>query len=331
MGYRRNIAFDRAAAKYRVRKEHHGRVFKRSFSTRRLAELYLEQLEAQFSGLNLVSSVPTLSEATEQYQTRLTRANRSPETHRYYHERHRAVIKGIGDVRLSDIDQRHIDRFEAMRREDGVSPGTINRDIASLTQLYKMVNLSPTWRYDPMAHDKQEKLVYSPAEIASVWQRLPDKARVPFALCLFAGLRAAEAFRAKASWIRRDQGELWIHSGRKTRDQMKTALVGSLAALLPRRDPIVTLTKEGVYYHIKRACGAAGVTPGFTGPGLMRHHCATWGVDYSDGKFNHEDARLVLGHRIPGSTGRYVHSQVVGRKREFLELVESLANEVGIG
>jgi hypothetical protein len=45
-------------------------------------------------------------------------------------------------------------------------------------------------------------------------------------------------------------------------------------------------------------------------------------VEYGGGQFTVADARMVLGHHQAGATARYVHSQQVERKRQFLEVVE---------
>jgi len=174
-----------------------------------------------------------------------------------------------------------------------------------------------------LSHSPRERLVRSPEEIAALWRHLSPAARIPCGLCLLAGLRVSEAMRADQSWVRREQRELWVRV-RKEGDPIKTALVDTLAALLPTSGPVVTIGEHVLDHELERASKAADIAPPLRGPGVLRHHCATWPVEYGDGKWSEHDARLVLGHRTTGVTARYVRSQGVARKRLFLEEVERL-------
>lgn len=309
--------------RYRVRKEHGGKVYKVTLRTRENAEAWLAQLEARLYGLDTRRPAPTIKDATDEYQRILIRLNRSPVTVEYYDAKYKAILDGLGNLPLDQITQSYVDTYVERRLAGGVSAGTVNKELAALRVLYKLTELKPGWKCATLTHNPKERLVRSPEEVGSLWVRLSPETQAAVALGLFAGMRASEVYRADASWLRRDQREIWIPV-RKRRDPMKTALVDTLAELLPELGPLVTVRKGVVDYELQSACATCGLSPPYRGPGAFRHHCATWGVEYSGGRFTVEDARMVLGHHQAGATARYVHSQQVERKRQFLEVVERI-------
>jgi len=320
--FRNNIE-KASARRYRVRIERNGKVYKRTLRTRENAEAWLAQLEARLYGLHSRSPVPTLHEAAAEYQRTLTRLNRSPVTLEYYAAKYLAIERTLGNLPLDQITQAYVDTYVEERQAAGVSAGTVNKELAALRVLYKVAELAPAWKCARLTHNPAERLVRTPGEVGSLWVRLRPQTRAAVALALLAGMRASEVYRADASWLRREQREIWIPV-RKRSDPMKTALLDTLEGLLPEAGPLVTATKGQIDYDLQAACVAVGLSPPYRGPGAFRHHCATWGVEYSEGRFTVADARLILGHHQAGATARYVHSQQVERKRQFLELVETI-------
>jgi len=152
---------------------------------------------------------------------------------------------------------------------------------------------------------------------------LSPETQAAVALALLAGMRASEVYRADAEWLRRDQREIWIPV-RKRRDPMKTALVDTLAALLPAGGKLVTVRKGVVDYEMHSASIACGLSPPYRGPGPCGTTARRGGVEYGGGQFTVADARMVLGHHSSGSTCGTFHSQQVERKRQFLEVVERI-------
>ena len=311
------------AHRYRVRKEYRGKVYKVTLRTRENAEAWLAQLEARLYGLNTRQAAPTIQEAADEYQATLTRLNRAPVTIEYYYSKYLAIRQTLGNLPLDQITQAYVNTYVERRLAAGVSPGTVNKELAALRVLYKLADLAPAWKCATLTHNPAERLVRSPGEVGRVWVRLSPETQAAVALALLAGMRASEVYRADAEWLRRDQREIWIPV-RKRRDPMKTALVDTLAGLLPAGGKLVQARKGVVDYELHSASVACGLAPPYRGPGAFRHHCATWGVEYGGGQFTVADARMVLGHHQAGATARYVHSQQVERKRQFLEVVEKV-------
>lgn len=322
--FRHNI--EKAGAhRYRVRKEHGGKVYKVTLRTRENAEAWLAQLEARLYGLNTRRPAPTIQEAADVYQATLRRLNRSPVTVEYYAAKYHAIRQTLGDLPLDQITQEYVNTYVERRLAVRVSAGTVNKELAALRVLYKLAELTPAWKCATLTHNPAERLVRSPEEVGRVWVCLSPQAQAAVALALLAGMRASEVYRADAEWLRRDQREIWIPV-RKRRDPMKTALVFTLSELLKdvNSGPLVTVRKGVVDYELQSACATCRLSPPYRGPGAFRHHCATWGVEYGGGQFTVADARMVLGHHQAGATARYVHSQQVERKRQFLEVVERI-------
>jgi len=326
MGYKNNIKYDRPSGKYHVRIESSAtgrtRVYKKVCRTRRNAELWLERKEAEILGLPVESGPVLLSEAAELWQDKLRTRNRAENTIKYYRVKHTIITKEMGDMPLQNVTQLILDEYVRHRTERGIGPGTINKEIDAFKRLYAVTDVKPPWRYEGMSHSPKERRTRSPQEVRALWGYLPLEVRVVSGLCLFAGLRASEAFRVQQSWINRGDKILEVLT-RKRRDTLRTALVDTLADLLPESGPVVRVDEYECDRALQKASQAVGIKPPFRGPGIFRHHCGTWGIDYSDGKFNKTHAMMVLGHQTGGVTGRYLDTQLVTQKRQFLEAVES--------
>ena len=166
-------------------------------------------------------------------------------------------------------------------------------------------------------------MVRTPREVGALWIELPLPARQAVGLCLLAGLRAEEAFRAESGWLRRRDREIWAPIV-KTGEWNRTALVDTLADILPTEGPLVTASRNTVKDMLVRASARVGLSPAYSGPGAFRHHCATWAIDAG---YTEADVKLILSHATGSVTARYIHSQSIGRKRAILETVEKLLLE----
>jgi integrase len=140
-------------------------------------------------------------------------------------------------------------------------------------------------------------------------------------LCLLAGWRAQEALRARADWCDWRARELYLpEEGTKEHEPNRTAMVATLARILPRKGRLVAATKGQVTAQFKRASAAIGLEPSIQGPGIFRHCAATWLAELGYGR---DDLRLILSHAHGDVTDRYRHGQAIGRKREMLRKLEA--------
>jgi len=171
-----------------------------------------------------------------------------------------------------------------------------------------------------MTHHPARRLVRTPDEIALLWFHLSREARAGVGLCLLAGLRAAETYRADATWCRWKQKELWVPIT-KTNTWNRTALTDTLSKLLPRSGPLLTLTENQLRTQLIHASKSAGIHPPYQGPGAFRHHAATWAIDSGHTK---EHVKLILSHASGSVTDRYIHTQSITQKRKVLQTVETL-------
>lgn len=317
LAFRNNIARDPVTGRYHVRVVVRGRAIQRGFPTKRSALAALEHYIMAAAGIPDGAAVPRLAEAVEDFVARLRLLNRSESTVGYYRLRFARLVEGLGDVRLDGVDQSDVEGYVRERSAE-VGPGTVNKELGSLATLYRHVGIEPRWRLPSLSHHPRSRKVHPPATVARLWRDLDDPARVAVGLCLLAGLRASEAFSAEASWVRVDDGELWVPI-RKVGAWNRTALVPTLAAILPSDGPLVRTSEAQVRYTLEEASKRLGVSPTWKGPGAFRHHCATWAVEAGASR---DQVREVLSHQAGTVTDRYIHSQAVKVKRTVLEMVE---------
>jgi integrase len=292
-----------------------GRVTQRQFPTRRAAVLFLEHLALTRAGVPYSSPAPMLSEAADAYQQRLHRLERSDATVRYYEGRIQAIIDVIGDAPLDRITQRDIDYFVTQRRKYAAAT-TVNKELSALHTIYKHAGVAPEWNGEPLSAQPGRRVVRPPDVVRKLWAELTGPAKVAVALCLFAGLRRSEAFAADASWVQGSELRVVV---RKTAEHNRTHLVKTLRAILPKRGRLVAATEGQVCRAIATASKRAGIKPPYTGPGVFRHHCASYAADAG---YSPEQIRLVLAHQTGTVTDRYIHSQSIKLKRKILEAVE---------
>lgn len=334
--YRRNLWHDVEHQTWRCRIERGGRTYKRSFRYRSHsrvemataeahARAWCRMVEAAAAGLEAGVMPVQLDTAIAGYLDRLRLLRRSEATIDYY-TRHLEPMQAhlVAGVTLAMIDQRAVDAYVRWRlagdkEHAAVGAGSVNKELRALRTIYAHAELVPRWKMPALSHHPRERMVRTPEEVARFWALLDSDARAAVGLCLLAGLRASEALAGTAAWLRREQGEIYVPL-RKTGGWNRTALVPLLAEVLPAAGPLVRRTKSALAAVLRRASVAAGLDPPYTGPGAMRHHCATWAHELG---YTRDQIALVLGHGRPGATGRYLHTQAVGLKREILTAVET--------
>lgn len=313
--YKSCIEYDRAHGRYRVRKVVGGRVRKGTFPTRRAAVLFLEQLSLEQHGILLGQGAASVAEGIDSYLRECRLAGRSPLTISYYEIRRKALESGFGQTPLYLISQAGMDAYVEARSNE-VSTNTVAKEIAFLRSVYKHLGIAPLWRSRVLTERPSRRRVYPVELVRNLVSAASEPVFCAVGLCLFAGMRAAEAWRAEAGWVRDDLIEIQVLKAGG--DVNVTYLVPALRERLPRAGPLVTANEAAVRYELEKLSKKVGISPPVLGPGIFRHHCATYAAELG---FTREDRKLVLGHRFGDVTDRYVHSQEIGRKRKVLEAV----------
>ncbi len=312
--YKNSIAKHNGA--YHVRKMVCGKLHKRTFQTKRGAQMYIDALVLDAAGVYLDGITPTLTEAIDAYVRELKMLKRSHHTLGYYALRRKPLEKILGDVSLDQIRQRHVNEYVKARQAE-VGNGTINKEIVTLRTIYTAAQITPRWRLKSLSHRARRKRVQPPADVRKLWHALSSPAQCAVGLCLFAGFRAEEVWRAHVSWVHGDEIDCEMEkSGGETN---RTWLVETMRDILPARGKLVTKSEAAIRYELEKASTEFGITPTYKGPGAFRGHCSTYAADLG---FPRDEIKLVLGHQFGDVTDRYIHSQQIEKKRKLLEAVE---------
>lgn len=313
-------------AVYRARVVVRGKVRKYSHKTRVLVEQWLEERDRERAGLPASGRTRRhqLRHAFDGYLAELKRYRRPTTTQQYYGNKFTQLREGLGEDGFLDwLGQVDVDAYIAARLEQ-VNLGTVLKELRALATVCKWLKLRREWEIPRMlaeSHKPRRRRIPTVQVAARLWLQLEPSARAAMGLCLLAGWRAQEALRATAAWCDWRARELYLpEEGTKEREPNRTAMVATLAKVLPRKGRLVAATKGQVTAAFKRASAAIGLHPSIQGPGLFRHCAATWLTELG---FGRDDLRLILSHAHGDVTDRYRHSQVIGRKREMLRKLEA--------
>ena len=313
-------------AVYRARVVVRGKVRKYSHKTRVLVEEWLEERDRERAGLPASGRTRRhqLRQAFDGYLGELRKYKRPATTVQYYGNKFTQLREGLGEDGFVDwLGQPEIDGYIAQRLEQ-VKIGTVLKELRALATITTWLKLRREWEIPRMlaeSHKPRRRRIPTVQVAARLWLRLEPPARAAMGLCLLAGWRAQEALRATAAWCDWRARELYLpEEGTKEREPNRTAMVGSLAKVLPRKGRLVAATKGQVTAAFKRASRRAGLEPAIQGPGVFRHCASTW---LSELGYGRDDLRLILSHAHGDVTDRYRHSQMIGRKREMLRKLEA--------
>lgn len=316
LAYKKNLAHDKVTGRWHVLKKINGRQIKRSFRSKRSAVMFIDDLEVKAAGVNLAGIVPTVEEAFLEYEAELQRLGRSEHTVRFYQVRRKQLVAILGKYLLTSVTQQMVNNY-IDRRAAEVGNGTINKEITALRTVYTAANIPPAWRVKALTHRPKRKRVHPVDTVRRVWEELSTEARCAVGLCLLAGFRAEEVFRAEASWVHGNEIDCEIEkSGGETN---RTWLVETLRDILPKKGKLITKSQSAIRYEIEAVSKRLKIVPPYLGPGAFRGHCSTYATDLG---FSREECKLVLGHQFGDVTDRYIHSQQIEKKRKLLEAVE---------
>ena len=329
MKYRNRIGRDilpSGKAVYRAKTVIRGQPRKFTHKTRALVEQWLEERDRERAGLPASgrSRRFLLRQAFDGYLAELKRYRRPATTIQYYGNKFTQLREGLGEDGFVDwLGQAEVDAYITQRLEQ-VGIGTVLKELRALATVCTWLKLRREWDIPRMlaeSHKPKRRRIPSVETAARLWLRLELPARAAMGLCLLAGWRAQEALRATAAWCDWRARELYLpEEGTKEHEPNRTAMVATLAKVLPRKGRLVAATKGQVTAAFRRASAAAGVEPAIQGPGIFRHCCGTWLAELGYGR---DDRQLILSHAHGDVTERYTHSQLVGRKREMLRKLEA--------
>jgi len=327
--YRNRIGRDvlpSGKAVYRGKTVVRGQPRKFTHKKRVLVEQWLEERDRERAGLPASGRTRrfVLRQAFDGYLGELRKYRRPTTTVQYYANKFTQLREGLGEDGFLDwLGQTEIDAYISQRL-DQVGVGTVLKELRALATVTRWLKLRSTWEIPRMlaeSHKPKRRRIPTAAAAARLWLRLEPPARAAMGLCLLAGWRAQEALRATAAWCDWRARELYLpEEGTKEHEPNRTAMVATLAKILPRKGRLVAATKGQITAQFKRASVRAGIEPTIQGPGIFRHCAATWLAELG---FGRDDRQLILSHAHGDVTERYTHSQLVGRKREMLRKLEA--------
>ena len=314
--FKKNLAYDVKTKRWHVRLRVNGkRIQKGGFPSKASAQLFHEHTVLTAAGVPIEGPIPTLGEACASYIESLGLLDRSPNTVLYYEGKVPILKRGFGDPPLNRITQDDVEEYVRSRKGE-VAATTINTELKFLRTLYRQNDLEPVWFLKPLSEKSKRRFVHPREVVVDLWGSLSAPARVAVGLCLLTGVRQKTAYSAEASWVHGD--ELWIPFS-KTGESFKTHLVPTLKKILPVEGMLVNKHKGAVRSELLRKSRKLGIVPPYQGPGIFRHHCGTYMAECG---VSPDVIKLVLAHKVGGSTDRYLQGNPVGLKKEALSKVE---------
>jgi integrase len=306
---------------------HNGKKIQKSLETsdRKLAKaieakIRTELVEGSYFE-KLIGRDKTFSQLVDKF-TREHACKVSASMQRSYATSSKPLLKFFGETTLLSISPKMISRYKVLRREGGLSPATINRELAMLSKAFNLairewewLEINPVSRVSKEKEDNERDRWLTVDEEVSLLENSPEWLRDIILFNLHTGLRQDELL--SLSWDRVDVFRKTIliadtKNGKpRTIPLNKTALgiLESKARVMNIRSKIVFHSKCGTKidkHNLRRAFVITKERSGvedFTFHGL-RHTFATRlaqsGVDlYKISK--------LLGHRDIKTTQRYAH------------------------
>jgi len=314
--FKNNLARDPKSKRWHVRVRVNGkRIQKGGFPSKASAQLFLEHRVLTAAGVPVEGPMPTLEEACDSYIERTHLLSRSEDTVLYYEAKVPILTRGLGNPPLNRISQEDIEEYVRARKGE-VAAATINKELKFLRTLYRHSELEPNWSLMSLSEKSKRRFVQPKEVVVRLWETLSEPTRAAVGLCLLTGVRQKTAYSAEASWVHGN--ELWVPFS-KTGESFKTYLVPTLVEILPTDGKLVTKHKVAVRSELKRKSIKLGIDPAYQGPGIFRHHCGTYMAECG---VSPDVIKLVLAHRVGGSTDRYLQGNPVGLKKDALLKVE---------
>ena len=140
----------------------------------------------------------------------------------------RHINRHLGRIRLGELTLSHVHKFIAKRLQEGVTPTTVNRDLAVLRHLYefaldeKAVEQTPVGRLKMLQERREERPRVAPGDLERLLEHLSFPVKQLVVFIYETGCRPSEAMRLKWEHVDLD-AQVAIFNLRKAGDN---ALVG---------------------------------------------------------------------------------------------------------
>jgi integrase len=232
------------------------------------------------------------------------------------------LLPKAGESQLNDLSRGFVSHYRATRKAEGVSGGTINRDLAALTSFFRWLREEKGMATPPLGvvrerESRGRERWLNPAEIAKLEQSMEPKWWPLFATLLYTGLRIGEA--QGLIWGEVSVRERMIQIRERSGRRLKSA---ASARVVPVPEPLtVLLIKElgksggfsdpvflgefGDYWAAARAFRRATKKAGLIDVTIhdLRH---TFGVHLAQAGVPLPRIQKLMGHASPVMTMRYM-------------------------
>ena len=256
-------------------------------------------------------------------------------------ERDKYNLKNVkaffGDVKLSQIDEQGLEKFQAWRFRKGRAPDTINADTQMLLKLLRWACrrqlLSQVPEIDLLPSDAGRNLIVPTLdEVARIIEALPESNRLVVRFIAETGSRSGEVFnldwknvdlenriahyRRRADWTPKTRhSERSVAFSEVTRSELLKIKNREGLVFPSPKDP--EKTRDNIRKSLKTAVKAANISrdrkPLHVTLHTLRKCYATWGA--MEVRMPHRQLQDQLGH-APGSKMNLKH--YVGRSRDLL-------------
>lgn len=316
---------------------------KGSFSTKAMARTWLAKMEtkvekAEVLGTPLVHKEMRFKEILTKWEAWLNARRLKPKTIEGYHWiAHRVLLPHFGNMLISRIDSRDVENFRGKRAKLGLKPGTLNRDLSTLSSVFEYAIHEGCTGKNPARGIKRAKedvpsLPHVSMEDANrLIAAMPPWLQTPALVALDAGLRAGEI----GALVRRDidLGKRRItvresknHTPRTLRisDRLVSALAAHLKGMPKGQETLFlcpngkAFSSSGYRYAFRSATKRAGLN--HLRFHDLRHACATHMAELGGSL---AEIKAYLGHKTPYMTLRYMDhapedfaDRIVGRQNE---------------
>lgn len=308
--FKKGIGQDQTTGVWWMRTRVNGREYRKSFRTRKDAELALDALKRHRAagqlGLVSVEAQETLGTIIDRYIKDGEARGLSAWTIQDYKAIGKRLKAFFGARHHPRITQDEIAGYVRHRRATGVTTRTVHKELVVLSSFIRgTVGVSYlTWSIPKLVAPDQNAPTSIPTdkELVTVYHTLaprPDIQRA-FLLGLLTGLRTGDVHRLNSQDITKG---VIISGMRKRRGQPITIpLVKTLQAALEGVEGSLTCSTNGTKMYLQRHTD-------WNGLGHLRAVCATWA---SQAGFGDEDVSILLGHsRWSVARKHYIRAQTV--------------------
>ncbi|MGC9975560.1 MAG: site-specific integrase [Syntrophales bacterium] len=191
-----------------------GKHFRKSTETddKELAQRIFDKVKGEIAERNWFEKLPgediTFTEMMDKYMSEHSAVNKAPRSH----ERDKGLRKKLepvfGNMILTEISPRHIAEYKVMRRKDGVSPRTVNYELALMSHAFNLAIREWEWVKDnPVSRVRKERVNnfierwLTLEEEDKLLKASPEWLRQIITFAIYTGLRQGEIIDLKWSQV----------------------------------------------------------------------------------------------------------------------------------